>query len=865
LSGLDNEAVGSIEAIHVLDKNQLLLGSATGLHQVRIVEADSHGLARRVIIDQTRFADTSVLDIEEARDGSLWIATETEGAYLIHGNDTIQYGENEGLPTVAINDIYLNADHNVYCATDNGVYLLEEGRFVTLKGESELLQTPCLSLIQTSDGKLRIATESAGVCVFDGEVWTALDTRDGIAGNQVFEIYPHQDGSLWFGTSGGITRYVPNLTAPKVSIQNVQFEKPIQVEPSVYGATEGSRVTFEFGSIDFKTSAEKRKYQTRIVPRENSSSPSIHSIPFQIAKGQSTLDWQASLPGSYRFEVRAIDRDLNYSSIAQIDFEVVRPWFRRASVIVPTAGLGVLAFFAAFFFGWRSYTARRETRALSAKLLAQEREKNTALSEANERIESQKEELRDANQAKSAFLANMSHEIRTPLHTVLGYSKLLQKDPAIPLHQKGSASIIERSGHHLLTLINEVLDLSKIEAGRSEYLEQDFNLWDTINALDAMFSLMCDQRGLKWIVAWEWQDKDESPSNFWIRGDEQKLRQILINLLNNSIKFTETGEIRLTVQVLVQATDKSRQIVFEVADTGGGISVEDQKRVMEPFRQGSTGSSVGGTGLGLSIAKRLVELLSGELSMESKLGTGTTFSFMLSVRPSKSSLPESDASLEQAEQHLRQVKNVKALIAEDSLVNRQLLESFLTALSIEVTSVSNGFEAIEAFSKTLPDIVLMDIHMPECDGIEASVAIRAFIQSQAHPVDTRLVAVSASAFQHNRKECIEAGFDEFLAKPFGPEQLHELLARLLPHQCFFEDKTSDLSAKSPLLLPESLLRELKNAAELGSVADIERLISDAESFGNQELPFAAEMKESCRRFDFAGIRKIINQIGVLEP
>ena len=363
-----------------------------------------------------------------------------------------------------------------------------------------------------------------------------------------------------------------------------------------------------------------------------------------------------------------------------------------------------------------------------------------------------------ANRAKSEFLASMSHEIRTPMNAILGYAQILARDGALhPFHRDAVATILS-SGDHLLHLINEILDLSKIDAGRMEVERTDFDLTGLLRELIAMFQHRCEEKQLGLRL--------EAPDHaVLVHGDEGKLRQVLINLLGNAVKFTERGRVVLRAK---QGENASWR--FEVEDTGIGISEAMQQRIFEPFQQGHEARSEGGTGLGLAIAKRQADIVGGELGVKSELGTGSCFYLKLQLPTATQNKPS--AALREIA-HLAKGHHVRALVVDDIPENREVLATMLTEIGCEVVLAEHGRQAVEVVRVSRPQIVFMDIRMPEFDGIEATRRIAAEFEG------VKIVATSASALTHERDRVLKAGCDDFVAKPFRAERIYGCLHHLL--------------------------------------------------------------------------------------
>jgi PAS domain S-box-containing protein len=470
-----------------------------------------------------------------------------------------------------------------------------------------------------------------------------------------------------------------------------------------------------------------------------------------------------------------------------------------------------------------------------------------------EELHRAKETAEAATRAKSEFLANMSHELRTPLNGVLGYAQLLQRDPALSTSQREGLETIGRCGSYLLELINDVLDLSRIEAERIVHEPVATDLHRLIVDIDRVIGPVAGRKGL----ALAMEVDRETPGRVMV--DRRHLRQVLLNLLGNAIKFTAAGEVRLLVS---RAGDRLR---FEVTDTGAGIESEHLHEIFEAFRQTRSGASAGGTGLGLTISRRLVRAMGGDLGVESTVGRGSRFLFDLPLVRVEAWPPEPEGgSSDDVSGDARLAPGVRltALVADDNAVNRHILASLLESAGVHVITAAGGLEAVEHARRYLPDVVLMDRRMRDLDGFEATRRIH------ADPVTARLpvIAVSASTFTDSHEAARQAGCVDFIAKPVRAEVLYSMLQRHVGVTFVTggEAPPPSIPEVAPALLdvpPHAgeYARRLRAAAAVGDVGAIDRMATELGA-DPRLSPLGRQISMLRTAFDFDALLRLADRL-----
>ena len=434
----------------------------------------------------------------------------------------------------------------------------------------------------------------------------------------------------------------------------------------------------------------------------------------------------------------------------------------------------------------------------TSMLLAMERDK---LDRTLDELAEAKETAEEATKAKSIFLANMSHEIRTPMNAIIGFSQLMLRDRDLTKEQEENVNIICRSGDHLLSLINNILDMSKIEAGKMELDEGNFDLFHLFDDLEAMFRLRAQDKGLKLIF-----DTDENVPQY-IRADDGKMRQVFVNLIGNALKFTEEGGISIRSRYEKDDGD-IEWLRLEVQDSGCGVAQEELDKLFGAFDQTSSGvKSKQGTGLGLAISREFVRLMGGDMTVSSVVGEGTTFHFSIRIAIVDASEVQTDIGVD-----FRTVIGLqpgqpafKILIADDAVQTRQHLSSLLKPIGFDVRSVSNGEEAAMLWNRWQPDLIWMDIRMPKMDGFEATKLIR----SQSGGDRVKIIAFTASVFQDELQKVFDAGCDDFMRKPFKEFEAFDKIKEHLGVEYVYQELSDDEESKSPLDLMIDKIKDMQ--------------------------------------------------------
>ncbi|MDQ8187305.1 transporter substrate-binding domain-containing protein [Pelagicoccus sp. SDUM812002] len=467
----------------------------------------------------------------------------------------------------------------------------------------------------------------------------------------------------------------------------------------------------------------------------------------------------------------------------------------------------------------------------------------TELQDTINKLHEQQEVAKKASRAKSEFLANMSHEIRTPMNAVLGFSRLLLRDPQLTQQQREYSRMINTNSEHLLSLLDGILDMAKIEARKTSLTEQNLDLTLLLDETASLFRARCDEKGLRF----EYVIEAGVPKR--IGTDGTKLRQIIYNLLTNSLKFTDRGAISLHVCV------NNEELQITVADTGAGISAEEQAKLFRPFNQGAAGTAKSGTGLGLAICKEFSRLMGGDIILQSTQGEGSNFI----VR-----LPFVELEIHPQEEEplvripYKEAASQTLLIVDDKLPNLQYMERFLCESGFAIYLAENGIEAIRKWKEQSPDLILLDLRMPEMDGYEVIRRIR----GQDELPQPKILALTASAFNEQRERVLRDGADGFMTKPFDENVLLKRIAALLNLPTVSKDTPLSITTPHPIPkldaqieLDPHLQRVIVDACRGGYLEKLERAIA---TLSLSQPAVAAHLKELAHNFDYERILSLIS-------
>jgi signal transduction histidine kinase/ligand-binding sensor domain-containing protein/CheY-like chemotaxis protein len=754
-----------IIAIHLDSENRLWATTAEGLYRSNSLDRNLRFERQQIPGAQPHAAFYRFLGDQRGR---VWV-TGTDGLFRWEKGNWTHFGVKDGLKADATSHINEDADGNIWLSYREPIgfsRLVEtaKGFHVQHFSKKDGMPSDYILFFGVDAAKrLWVGTDN-GVVVRSGDSWTIYTHEDGLVWDDCAAngFLGEPDGTVWVGTLRGLSRFRPSgqpisAIAPPAVLTSMKFGDR-KGDPSV-----NSQISFR--DRDFYVSFSALSF---LSERNVRFRYRLEGMDDQWIETASREARYSNLPaGKYRFQVMARHINGPWSPTpAAASFRIVPPWWQtwwfRCLALGNLMGLSYLLLRA------RMSKMLRERHRLETAVHERTAElqlQKSLVEKQNREIEELLRQSQEVSRLKSEFLANMSHEIRTPMNGVIGMTQLVLDTP-LNAEQRDYIATVRDSAESLLVVINDILDFSKIEAGKMELGHEPFSVRKCVGDALLVFGWKAEAKGLRL------RPEIDPGLPDYVTGDADRVRQILLNLVGNAMKFTERGEIVLSITSEL-AEPHGMQFRFSICDTGIGIPREKQAVIFEAFAQadGSARRRTGGTGLGLAISAKLVHLMGGRIWVESTPGTGSTFfftvPFTLAEAPAMVTAPPAHSPARAA------TDSLSILLAEDNAVNQRLAQRMIEKMGHSVVVVDNGRKAVDAALRQPFDLILMDLQMPEMDGFEATACIRD-AESEAERY-TPIVAVTAHAMAGDREQCLRAGMDHYISKPINFQALQDLV------------------------------------------------------------------------------------------
>lgn len=840
----------SVFAIGQDRHNNLWIGTSEGLARF---DPSSESFIRfsNDVDDQHSLSHDVIYVIRQTRDGQLWIGTGGGGLNLYNEQQQnfrrfIHHPEQpNSLSNNRVYSIFQDITGTLWIGTAGGLnrYDITSGQFSHFREKDGLSSDGVFNITDDARGNLWLGLGEKSIAIFNpktGDITDNIGQQAGCAANQG-ALHKAADGKLYFANRGYCAFYpldalMPGQPPKLAFTEFYLLHKPVAVNADSAEAIltkainhtshitlshEDNVMTFEFAALHFAEPSRNR-YRYKL---EGFDSRWIETNAKRRRTTYTNLP-----PGQYTFKINGSNNRDTWSSYER----------SIALTVLPAP-----------WQTWWAYLLYFLLTATIIGVIAHQRYlKGQALLLAKNNAELAKTIAEKANRAKTLFVADISHEIRTPLNAVLGYTQMLELDPTLSKQHKRKLSIIEKSGNHLLGLINDILDIAKIEANAMTLLKEDFELVDLLRSIVLMLKVRTEDKKLALIF------DNQCPKILQVNGDQGKLRQILINLLANAVKFTDSGIVTLTL-----SSPEPNQYRFEVKDTGIGIPPMQHEKIFQAFGQTDEGIKKGGTGLGLNIAWQQVRLMGGELKLESELGSGSRFYFTIELKQShQKKLKKTEKVMSYSK--LAPGSKVSALVVEDSQESIELLSTLLELMNIQVNWAQDGERALKYLDqcRTLPDIIFVDIKMPVMDGVTLFEQLQRRYGEQCPPC----IAISAHAMPDDIKYYGKIGFTDYITKPFRFETIFQCISERLDVEFEAIEVTTPNSESrfdpAQLKVPAKYLNRLKSVAADYEITLLEECMEELSGHCEDGRLLSECIKPYLNNYDMDGLLKTLAKV-----